>query len=144
MHFEGVIEVGAPRPAVFGVVTDPRQVAGCMPGLQKVDVKSPDKFEAVIKAGAGFIKGDFTMRFETTEKNPPTEAKMSAHGSGLGSVIDLRLTVRLDEEKDGGTKMSWGADATVSGTIASVGQRLVQSSAEKIITQFFECFRGKF
>jgi carbon monoxide dehydrogenase subunit G len=39
--------------------------------------------------------------------------------------------------------MSWQADATVSGKIASLGQRLMESQAERIIREFFECLRQK-
>ena len=143
MHFEGVFDVGAPRAKVFEVVSDPKQVAGCMPDLQKVDVKSPDEFDAVVKVGASFIRGDFTMHFRTTEKEPSSRVKMLAHGGGLGSAVDMEILVNLTEGKDGGTSMKWGADARVSGKIASLGQRLMESQAEKIIKQFFACFREK-
>jgi uncharacterized protein len=143
LHFEGVFDVGATRAKVFELVTDPKQVAGCMPDLQKVDVRSPDEFDAVVKVGVSFIRGDFIMRFRTTEKDAPSSAKMMAHGSGLGSAVDMEIVVTLTEGKAGGTSMRWGADATVSGKIASLGQRLMESQAEKIIKNFFACFREK-
>ena len=143
MRFEGVFEVRASPEKVFEVVTDPDHIARCMPGLQKLDIKSPEEFDALVKAGAGFIKGDFALHFKIVEKEAPSRAKMIAHGSGLGSVVDIEMSVELREGVERGTTMRWAAEATVSGRIASVGQRLMQSSAEKMVTGFFQCLKDR-
>jgi carbon monoxide dehydrogenase subunit G len=143
LHFEGTFNVKAPKEKVFALVTDPTQISQCMPDLQKLEVKSPDDFIAVVKAGVSFIKGDFTLHFTTVEKSPPTHAKLSAHGTGIGSTIDLDTVMDLSDQQGGGTAMKWVADAKVGGRIASVGQRLLTGQAEKIIKQLFTCLEGK-
>lgn len=143
MRFEGVFDAAAPRGRVFDTITDPNQVAGCMPGLQSVEVRSPDEFDAVVRVGVSFIRGDFALRFRTVEKNPQSYAKLLVHGTGLGSAIDMEIEVRIFEGKGGGMSMKWNADASVSGKIASLGQRLMESQAERIIKQFFDCLRQK-
>jgi carbon monoxide dehydrogenase subunit G len=140
MHFEGTFEVKAQRKKVFDFVLNPRKISGCMPDLQKLDAKTPDDFVAVIKAGVSFIKGDFTMHFTVAEKDPPAHAKLVAHGTGMGSTVDLETTMDLAEIV-GGTRMTWTADARVGGRIASVGQRLLGGQAEKIIKQLFGCLQ---
>ncbi len=139
MHFEGVFDAGAPRTRVYEMVTDPNQMAECMPDLQKVQVRSPDDFDAVVKVGVSPIRGEFVLHFVTVEKEPPSGVKFGVHGTGLGSAIDMEIAVRLSEGKGGGTSMNWTADASVSGKIASLGQRLMESQAERIIKQFFGC-----
>ncbi len=139
MHFEGVFDSGAPKARVYEMVTDPGQMAQCMPGLQRVEVRSPDDFDAVVKVGVSLVRGEFVLRFRTVEKKPPADVKMKVHGAGLGSAVDMEITVRLSEKNGRGTSMRWAADATVSGKIASLGQRLMESQAEKIVTQFFGC-----
>jgi len=37
--------------------------------------------------------------------------------------------------------MDWKADVVVSGTIASVGARLMQGTAERLTAQFFDCIK---
>lgn len=142
MHFEGTFTVKAPKSKVFEFLIDPRKVSGCLPDLQRLDVKSADEFTAIVKVGISFLKGDFTMNFKVVEKEPPNHAKLSARGSGIGSVIDLETVMDLTES-DGKTTMKWVADAKVGGRIASVGQRLISSQAEKIIKQLFDCIQGK-
>jgi len=140
MHFEGTFEVKAQRKKVFDFVLNPRKISGCMPDLQKLDVSSPDDFVAVVKAGVSFIKGDFTMHFTIAEKDSPAHAKLVSHGTGIGSTVDLETTMDLAETQ-GGTRMTWAADARVGGRIASVGQRLLGGQAEKIIKQLFGCLQ---
>ena len=112
-----------------------------MPDLQKLEVKSQDDFTAVVRAGVSFIKGDFSLHFLTVEKTPPTHAKLTARGSGIGCTIDLERMMDLSDVAAGGTAMKWSADAKIGGRIASVGQRLINGQAEKIIKQLFDCLR---
>jgi carbon monoxide dehydrogenase subunit G len=39
--------------------------------------------------------------------------------------------------------MDWKATVVVSGTIASVGARLLQGTAERLTGQFFDCLKTK-
>ena len=143
MHFEGVFEVAAPKQKVFDAVTDPNVVAGCMPDLQKLNVKSPEEFEAVVKVGVSFVRGDFALRVRMVEKKAPSRARMMAHGMGLGSAVDVEMLTEIADAPSGGTSMKWTAEAQVSGKVASLGQRLIQSQAERIVRQLFDCLRGK-
>jgi carbon monoxide dehydrogenase subunit G len=144
LHFEGSYSLKAPKDKVFELLMDPKELSTCMPDLQILDVKSKDEFTVVVKAGVAFIKWDFTLNFKVAERNPPTHAKLVAHGSGMGSVIDLDTTMDLSDDGNAGTVMKWQADARVGGRIASVGQRLLNSQAEKIVNQLFDCLGNKF
>jgi uncharacterized protein len=142
LQLSGTFSTGAPREKVFDLLMDPQQLSACMPGLKKLTVKSPDEFVAEVTAGVSFIKGDFTMNFKVAEKDRPGHAKLVARGTGMGSTIDLETVMEL-QETNPGTKMDWKADARVGGRIASVGQRLLNSQAEKIVNQLFDCLKGK-
>jgi len=39
--------------------------------------------------------------------------------------------------------MDWNADVNLSGTLASVGARLIEGTATKMIGQTFDCMRAK-
>jgi uncharacterized protein len=143
LHFEGTFDVKASREKVYSVILDPNQISQCMPELQKLDVKSQDDFTAVVRAGVSFIKGDFNLHFLVVEKTPNSHAKMTAHGTGIGSTVDMEMFIDLAEGPTGGTSMKWSAEAKIGGRIASVGQRLIQTQAEKIIKSLFDCLQGK-
>jgi len=143
VHFEGRFDTRTQVSRVYALVTDPKEVAGCMPGLQNVDVKSPDEFVAIVRVGVSFIRGDFTLRFRTIEKEAGSSARFAVHGMGLGSAVDMEITLAISPGESGGASMRWQADAQVGGKVASLGQRLMETQAERIIREFFECFRQK-
>jgi uncharacterized protein len=143
MHFKGTFNVKTTKDKVFNLLMDPNQISQCMPDLQKLEVKSPEDYTAVIKAGVSFIRGDFNMHFTVVEKTAPTHAKLVAHGTGIGSTIDMDTLMDLSDAPDGGTSMKWSAEAKIGGRIATVGQRLIEGQSEKIIKQLFTCLEGK-
>jgi uncharacterized protein len=143
LHFEGVFETATQRKRVFEVVTDPNQVGRCMPGLQRLEVRSADDFDADLKLGISFIRGDFSLHFKAAERNPHSHAKLLAHGTGMGSSVDMEIEVKVTDRVPEGTSMSWTADARISGKIASLGQRLLESQAERIVEQLFICLRQR-
>ena len=51
--------------------------------------------------------------------------------------------MRLSDGDAGGTKMDWSADVNISGTLASVGARLIEGTANKMIGQTFDCMKSK-
>jgi hypothetical protein len=143
LHFEGVFDVKAPKEKVFEILMEPKETSQCMPDLQKLEIRSPDDFVAIVRAGVGFIKGDFRLHFSMVEKNTPTHAKLTARGTGIGSTVDMEAVMDLSDTQDHGTSMKWTADAKVGGRVASLGQRLLDGQAEKIIRQLFGCLQKK-
>ena len=143
MNFGGVFVVSAPKERVLGAVTDPNEVARCVPDLTSLEVKSEREFEAVGRVGVAIVRGDLSLRFRIVEKVPYSRVRTVAHGTGLGSAVDVEMVTELADGKDGGTSMKWAAEATFSGKIASLGQGMINSQAERIIRQLFDCLRGK-
>jgi carbon monoxide dehydrogenase subunit G len=39
--------------------------------------------------------------------------------------------------------MDWSADVNIAGTLASVGARLIEGTAQKMINQTFDCMRTR-
>jgi carbon monoxide dehydrogenase subunit G len=68
---------------------------------------------------------------------------MKGRGKAPGSAVDLSGDMRLSRVGNGNTQMDWEATVVVSGTIASVGARLLQGTAERLTGQFFDCIKTK-
>ncbi len=141
LHFDGTFDVKANKEKVFDFLLDPNALANCLPDLQKVEVISPDEFKVRVKVGISFIKGDMDMTFKVIERDRPTHAKLQARGTGLGSSVDMTNTFDLADGPDGGTRMDWKADASVGGMIASIGQRLLDNGAQKMVTELFDSIK---
>jgi carbon monoxide dehydrogenase subunit G len=68
---------------------------------------------------------------------------IKAHGQAPGSAVDATAAMRLSDAADGGTTMDWDADVAIAGTLASLGARLIEGTANKMIGQTFDCMKAK-
>ena len=143
MHFEGTVQIAAPRDRVWAFVMDPNQVGQCGPGVESIEVIDDTHFKATAKVGIGFISSRFVVNMEFAEVTPLDAATIKAHGQAPGSAVDATALMRLSDGDAGGTKMDWSADVNISGTLASVGARLIEGTANKMIGQTFDCMKSK-
>lgn len=143
MHFEGSVEIDAPRDRVWSFVTDPDQVGQCGPGVESIEVVDDTHFKATAKVGIGFISARFKVAMEFVDMSPPDQANIKAHGQAPGSAVDATAQMRLSDGASGGTVMDWSADVDIAGTLASVGARLIEGMANKMIGQTFSCMKSK-
>ena len=143
MHFEGTVQINAPRDRVWAFVIDPNQVGQCGPGVESIEVIDDSHFKATAKVGVGFISARFIVNMEFVDLEAPNAANIKAHGQAPGSAVDADAQMRLSDGADGGTTMDWSADVNIAGTIASVGARLIEGTADKMIGQTFDCMKSK-
>jgi carbon monoxide dehydrogenase subunit G len=143
MHFEGSVDIAAPRDRVWAFVIDPNQVGQCGPGVESIEVIDDTHFKATAKVGVGFISARFVVNMEMAELNEPDSATITAHGQAPGSAVDATAQMRLSDGDSGGTRMDWSADVNLSGTLASVGARMIDGTAQKMIGQTFSCMKSK-
>jgi carbon monoxide dehydrogenase subunit G len=143
MQFSDTTEIRAPIERVWGFLIDAEQVGPCGPGVESVTVIDATHFKARAKVGIGFISARFTVDMELVEQTPPARAVIKAHGQAPGSAVDATASMNLSETPEGITVMDWVADVVISGTLASVGARLIEGTAKKMIGQAFECIRTK-
>jgi carbon monoxide dehydrogenase subunit G len=143
MHFEGTVQINAPRDKVWAFLIDPNQVGSCGPGVESIEVIDDTHFKATAKVGVGFISARFVVNMELVDLEAPDRANIKAHGQAPGSAVDATATMNLSDGGGGGTQMDWLADVAISGTLASVGARLIEGTANKMIGQTFDCIRTK-
>ncbi len=143
MKFEGRVEIHAPRAKVWAFVTDPDQIASCGPGVQSIEKLDGGRFRAHAKVGVGFISAKFVVNAEFSEVHEPDDATVLVHGQAPGTAVDATAKMILTDGPDGATVMDWAADVTISGTLASVGARMIDGTANKMIGQTFDCIRTK-
>jgi uncharacterized protein len=143
MHFEGTVQINAPRDRVWAFVIDPNQVGQCGPGVESIEVIDATHFKATAKVGVGFISARFVVNLEFVDLDAPNAATIKAHGQAPGSAVDADARMELSDADGGGTTMDWSAEVNIAGTIASVGARLIEGTANKMIGQTFDCMRTK-
>lgn len=142
MRLEGTFSVRSPQERVYAFFLNPSELSSCISDPHTLEVIDESNFKGQIKAGVAFIRGTFTGSATIAERDPPSRARIKAHGAGMGSGFDIDSTI-LVSESGGLTTVQWGADVVLNGTIASVGARLLQGTINKKTNEFFENARKK-
>jgi uncharacterized protein len=142
MEFSGTQTIAAPIEKVWAFLVDVNNVASCAPGFQSLEVLGEEHWKAVVSVGVGAVKAKFTLDVTRDEMQEPEHMQIKGRGKAPGSAVDLTGIMNLSTVDDGGTQMDWKATVIVSGTIASVGARLMQGTAERLTGQFFDCLKS--
>lgn len=143
MEFSGTQTIAAPIEKVWAFLMDVNNVASCAPGFQSLEVLGEEHWKAVVAVGVGAVKAKFTMDVTRDEIQEPDHMLIKGRGKAPGSAVDLTGHMHLTTVLTGETRMDWKASVVVSGTIASVGARLLQGTAERLTSQFFDCLKSK-
>jgi carbon monoxide dehydrogenase subunit G len=140
LEFSGSPASAAPRDRVWERLMDPHFVAQSAPGVESVEAVDPTHFKVISGFGVGSIRVRFTMDVELFDIDAGKSAKMRVRGKAPGSAIDVVSKLQVDDAGSGGTQLSWSATSEVSGTVASVGARLMEGTARKLTEQFWTDF----
>jgi carbon monoxide dehydrogenase subunit G len=142
MEFSGTQTIAVPLEKVWTYLFDVRKVAACAPGFQSLEELGPEHWKALIAIGIGPVKAKFTMDVTRPVLEEPSLMVVKARGKAPGSAVELEGEMRLMVVDEAQTSMNWVAHVVVSGTIASVGARLMNSTAERLTEQFFTCLKS--
>lgn len=137
MSFSGAPEVEAPISHVWPRVVDPHFVAKHGPGVESVVVLDPHHFKVICAFGVGSIKLRFGLDVELADVNPPNYFTIKVRGKAPGSAVEVTAELSLEVLDAVRTRMSWKAVSDISGTVASVGARLMEGTARKLTEQFW-------
>ena len=140
LEFSGSPAIAAPRERVWERLMDPHFVAQSAPGVESVEAVDPTHFKVISGFGIGSIRVRFTMDVELYDIDAGKSAKMRVRGKAPGSAIDVVSKLQVDDAGSGGTQLNWSATSEVSGTVASVGARLMEGTARKLTEQFWTDF----
>lgn len=140
LEFSGAPVVTATREAVWERLMDPNFVAASAPGVESVEAVDPRHFKVVSGLGVGAIKVKFKLDVELHDVVERESLRMRARGKAPGSAVDVVSRVRLEDAGEGRTQLSWSATSDVSGTVASVGARLLEGTARRLTEEFWTDF----
>ena len=143
MQFNGTVEISAPRNPVWEFVSDPQKMGGCGPGVESVEEIDETHFTARAKVTVGPVSARFSVDAEFLERVEPDRAMVRIRAKAPGTAVDGTAEMTLHDGDAGTTVMDWTADVQFSGTLASIGARLIQVTADKLIGQTFTCVKSK-
>jgi len=143
MEFSGTQSIAAPIEKVWTFLMDVNNVAACAPGFQSLEELGEEHWKAIVAVKIGAVTAKFNLDVTRPELQEPEHMVVKGRGKAPGSAVDLSGNMHLSALSASDTRMDWKAVVVVSGTIASVGARLMNGTAERLTTQFFDCLKKK-
>ena len=137
MKVSGDYLFDAPQQEVWDGLLDPQVLAATMPGCDKLELTGENQYQGVLNIKVGPVQGKFQGKIELEDPDPPNGYSMKVNGQGAPGFVKAHADIRIAAEGDQ-TRLSYDGEAQVGGRIASVGQRLLESSAKAIVKQSLE------
>jgi uncharacterized protein len=124
----------------WDALNDPEILQSSLKGCEKLEKTSQTDFTGTVSTRIGPVSARFNGKMKQTEVNPPHGCVMNFEGQGgVAGHAKGNAKVTLDAE-DGGTRLSYVADAQIGGKLAQMGARLVEGAAKTLADDFFARF----
>ncbi len=138
MNLEGEHLFKGPRQDVWDMIRDPEVLASALPGTQKLNKIDEQHYEGAMNIRIGPVSGAFSGKLTVADEVPPEKCTLIVEGKGAPGFAKGTGYVNFEDCGDGTTLLKYSGDVQIGGTLASVGQRMIDSVAKSMIKQAFE------
>jgi hypothetical protein len=132
MKIEGEYRFGHPCDAVWAALVDPAALSATLPGARRLEPTGADAYAISVDVGVGSVKGTFDGTFALSDQEPPHACTVTANATGRPGSVSVVARMRMADDGH----LTYEADATVTGPLAGVGQRLMGAAARRTTEQF--------
>src|SRR5262245_6405731 len=136
MHLEVSHVLNHPIERVWDILLDPEALKRALPGIEKLESTGLDTFAVVMNLGVAAVKGRYSGTLAITDKKPPLSYRLQGEGKGAPGWTKGQAVLTLTPEGTG-TRVTAKGDAQVGGTIAGVGQRMMEGIGKSMARDFF-------
>jgi carbon monoxide dehydrogenase subunit G len=145
VKIEQTFSIKAPPDRVWAFLTDPYQVASCLPGAAITEKVDDRTYRGTITVKVGPVSASYkgTIRFERLDPDR-WEAEMVGQGQdvkGKGGA-EMRMQSRLVPKGDV-TEVTVVSEVNISGILAQMGRGMIDSVSNQIFQQFTASMREK-
>jgi carbon monoxide dehydrogenase subunit G len=144
IKIEKSFQVSEPADQVWKVISDPRSVAGCVPGAQITEAVDEKTYKGVIKIKLGASVTDYKGEAHIERLDDQAqEIEMIGKGQdvrGKGGAT-MKLTAKVRALPEGGTEVATISELNIIGILAQMGSRMIQEVANQIFEEFTKNLR---
>ncbi len=145
MRLSGSRSIPAPPEAIWAFLHTPERLRRCLPGCERFEaVIGPNKeqisaYQATMRLGIAFFKGTYSGTIRLAEQRRPEYLVLAVDGGGALGTLSASGNLTLRELGPGLTEVAYDGEARVDGRVAVVGERVMGTTAERLIGLFFDC-----
>jgi hypothetical protein len=136
LQFNGKESISRSKDDVWAFINDPNSVAPCMADVVSYDVKDENHFDATVGVAVGPVRGKFKFKVEIDPQSDREHVNLKISGGGFGSVVDLIANANVTGDSTA-TMLDWNASASMRGPVATVGGRVLEAQAQRVIATTF-------
>lgn len=138
MKISGSHSLPVPQEQAYKMMQDPEVLAKAMPGCEALEKIGENEYRMKMKMVLASLSGVFEGKVRIADQNPPSSFRLIVEGSGRPGFLKGDGLLKLTTGANGGTDVAYDGDVQVGGTIAAVGQRLLDGTAKILIKKFFD------
>ena|SRR5579872_2033838 len=137
MKVAGDYTLNIPQERAYALLLDPAILAKCMPGCEGLERIAENEYAMKMKMVLASISGQFNGKVTIADANPPESYRLIVEGTGRIGFMKGDGVLKLSTVGSG-TSVHFDGDVQVGGTIAAVGQRMLDTTARMLIKRFFD------
>jgi uncharacterized protein len=137
LKIAGSHTLAAPPDRAYAMLLDPVVLAKAIPGCESLERIGDDEYKMKMKMALAAVSGAFEGKVRIVDQNPPVSFRMEVDGAGKIGFVKGGGVLTLAAAGEG-TMVAYDGDVQVGGTIAAVGQRLIDTTAKMMLKKFFE------
>lgn len=142
MDIQGERLLAVPRQLVWVSLFDTEVLRQSVPGCESAVRESDTLYRLVTVIAIGPLKVRFNGTLNIADAQAPETCTLQFQGQGgpagmAKGTAQVQLQVTAE-----GTLLTYAADAQISGKLAQVGSRLIESVAKKLSGVFFDNFEA--
>ena len=140
MKISGTYTLPLPQDRVYAVMQDPTVLAQAIPGCEGLEKIGEDEYSMKMKMALASLSGAFDGKVRIADQSPPNSFRLIVEGTGRIGFMKGEgvLTLTPSPDNPNSTNVAYDGDAQIGGTIAAVGQRLIDGTAKMMIKKFFD------
>jgi carbon monoxide dehydrogenase subunit G len=137
VKIEGTYTFPVTRDFVWMLLQDPVVIKRALPGCEEFDQIAASDFVVAMRIEHGPFKGLYQGHLQFISGDQADRFVMNVDGTGPEGAVRGQGMLHFDEQ-DGSTFVHYAGDVIYTGPIAEKSPRLVQTTANALIRQFFE------
>ena len=146
IQIEKTFQVEEPVDQVWSLLSDPRRVAGCVPGAKITEQVDEKTYKGTISVKVGPSATDYKGELQIVRLDSANhEIEIAGKGQdvkGRGSA-SMKMTGKARALDSGGTEVTSISEVNVVGILAQMGARVIQEVSNVIFAQFVKNFQAQ-
>lgn len=136
LQWNGQERIERPKEQVWRFINEPKNVAESLPDVIDYTVHDEHSFDATVQVAVGPVRGRFKFKIALAPQPGGDRLNLTISGGGFGSVVDLIAEATVSGE-GGTTLLDWSGSASMRGPLATVGGRVLDAQARRVIATTF-------